>query len=95
MIGKGRDNFNKCIRSIKVLSFIEGDELVQANDSLSFGVALSNHFFDFSGCDFFIELLSSCHKVFLRYESFVILIKVLENPFDIFLSVAVAGSLGH
>lgn len=85
----------KCDRSIKVFALVECHKLVEANNPLSIGVALRDHFLDLSGGDLFVEFLGGGHEVFGRDEALVIFIEILEDTLDILLSVRLARPLGH
>ena len=81
--------------SIKILSFVECDELLYPNNALSIRVTVIYHLLYFSCTHFFFEFLCCGQEVFFGNEALVILIKVLEDSFDVLFSIIAARFLCH
>lgn len=89
----------ECIKiivcSFEVFSLVECDEWFLCNVSKTLWITVVNHVLDFRFWYFLVKLLGHLHQVFLWNVSFVVLINVFENPFNILIWVIFAWLLSH
>ena len=83
------------IESIKMLLFIEGNESLQTDFSLAWGVTAIHHLHDLIICYLDVELFSCIEQILFWNESFAIFIKFFKNAFDIFTIVELAWLVRH
>jgi hypothetical protein len=83
------------IQSIKFLLFIESNKTFFSYYTTSIRVTISNHLFNLSRSNIFLQLLSTCYQIFWRYKSFIILIKLTENSFNIIICILITWMSCH
>lgn len=81
--------------SFEVFSLVECDEWFLCNVSKTLWITVVNHVLDFRFWHLLVKLLGHLHQVFLWNVSFVVLINVFENPFNILICVIFAWLLSH